>query len=67
MRPKLEKFQREAAKVLWEAFQEGRLTADPFEKLLQTADEGLVQAYQMAQAIVQLARNQILLDGRTAS
>jgi len=64
MRPKLEKFQREAAKVLWEAFQEGRLTADPFEKLLQTADEGLVQAYQMAQAIVQLARNQILLDGR---
>jgi hypothetical protein len=32
--------------------------------LLESADEGLVQAYQMAQAIVQLARNQILLEGR---
>lgn len=29
IRPKLERFQREAAKVLWEAFQEGHLTADP--------------------------------------
>jgi hypothetical protein len=65
IRPKLEKFQEEAAAVLWEAFQEGRLTADStFDELLKTADEGLVQAYQMAQAIVQLARNQILLDGR---
>jgi hypothetical protein len=64
-RPKLERFQEEAAAVLWEAFQEGRLTADStFEELLESADEGLVQAYQMAQAIVQLARNQILLEGR---
>ncbi len=31
VRPKLERFQREAAKVLWEAFQQGRLTADLFE------------------------------------
>ncbi|MCB8944899.1 MAG: ORF6C domain-containing protein [Ardenticatenaceae bacterium] len=65
IRPKLERFQREAAAILWEAFQEGRLTADSnFDELLKTADEGLVQAYQMAQAIVQLARNQILLDSR---
>ena len=28
VRPKLEQFQEEAAKALWEAFQEGRLTAD---------------------------------------
>lgn len=27
VRPKLERFQEEAATVLWEAFQEGRLTA----------------------------------------
>ena len=27
VRPKLEKYQEEVAKVLWEAFQEGRLTA----------------------------------------
>ena len=68
MRPKLEKFQREAAKVLWEAFQEGRLTADStFEELLETADNELVQAYQMAQAIVQLARNQIILSSRLDS
>jgi len=33
-RPKIERFQREAAKVLWEAFQEGRLTATPsFDEL----------------------------------
>ena len=28
IRPKLERFQREAAKTLWEAFQEGRLTSE---------------------------------------
>jgi hypothetical protein len=65
VRERLLRYQRECYKVLAEAFREGRLTADStFEELLATADEGLVQAYQMAQAIVQLARNQILLDGR---
>jgi hypothetical protein len=54
--------------VLWEAFQEGRLTADStFDELLETADNELVQAYQMAQAIVQLARNQITLSSRLDS
>jgi len=28
-RPKLERFQDEAARVLWEAFQQGRLTSEP--------------------------------------
>ncbi|MBX3061246.1 MAG: ORF6C domain-containing protein, partial [Anaerolineae bacterium] len=57
-------FQREAAKVLWEAFQEGRLTADPlFEDLLQQ-DTPEVQAYKMIQGMLQLARNQILLKSR---
>ena len=38
IRPKLERFQREAAKVLWEAFQQGRLTADlDFDSLLAQA------------------------------
>ena len=66
VRPKLERFQREAAKVLWEAFQEGRLTADPeFDALLQTAaNSETVQAYQIAQAVMKLARQQILIEAR---
>ena len=44
IRPKLERFQLDAARILWEAFQEGRLTADPnFEELLKT-DSPAVQA-----------------------
>ncbi len=64
VRPKLERFQEEAAAVLWEAFQEGRLTADPtFEALLQQ-DNDDVQAYKMLQAMVTLARNQIIMRGQ---
>ncbi len=64
IRPKLERFQQEAAAVLWEAFQEGRLTTDPgFEELLQH-DSDTVQAYKLAMAIVKLAKQQILLEGR---
>ncbi len=64
LRAKLEKYQEEAAAVLWEAFQEGRLTADSrFAELLDQETE-TVQAYKMAMAIVKLARQQILLEGR---
>ncbi|MCB9420353.1 MAG: ORF6C domain-containing protein [Ardenticatenaceae bacterium] len=64
VRSKLERFQEEAAAVLWEAFQEGRLTTDlAFEALLQE-DTDAVQAYKMAMAIVKLAKQQILLEGR---
>jgi hypothetical protein len=64
MQPKLMRLQREAAKALWEAFQEGRLTSDPtFEALLEqnTPD---VQAYKTALAVTNLARQQILLRAR---
>ncbi len=65
IRIKLERFQEEAAAVLWEAFQEGRLTIDDdFENLLQTADREVVDAYHMAQAVVKLARQQVVLDAR---
>ncbi len=65
IRPKLERFQREAAKVLWEAFQQGRLTAEPsFDDLLAAAGPDTVQAYQVAQAVLQLARNQVLLEAQ---
>ena len=48
LRPKLERFQIEAAAVLWEAFQAGRLTTDPaFEDLL-ISDHPTAQAYRMA-------------------
>ncbi len=61
VRPKLERFQREAAKVLWEAFQQGRLTADfDFDALL-AQDSPEAQAYKMAQAVLQLARNQLMM------
>lgn len=61
---KLKRYQREAAKVLWEAFQEGRLTTEPvFEELLQ-ADTEAVKAYKAIQAMLTLARNQILLEAR---
>lgn len=59
------RYQRECYKVLSEALSEGRLIADvTFDDLLQTADPGTVQAYQIAQAIMRLARNQILLESR---
>lgn len=64
LRDRLERYQEEAAAVLWEAFQEGRLTADStFDELLQVDSEA-VQAYKMLQAMLRLARNQILLEAR---
>lgn len=64
VRPKLEQFQREAAKVLWEAFQEGRLTSDTsFDELLE-ADTPAVQAYKTFQALTKLAQSQIILESR---
>ena len=65
IRPKLLRFQKEAATVLWEAFQEGRLTADiPFDELLAQMDNEAVQAYKIAQAVMKLAQNQILMEAR---
>jgi hypothetical protein len=59
------RYQRECYKVLSEALSEGRLISDvTFDDLLQTADPGTVQAYQIAQAVMRLARNQILLESR---
>jgi ferritin-like metal-binding protein YciE len=67
VRDRLIRYQRECYKVLAEAFQEGRLTADPvLDELLQTDTEA-VQAYKMLQAMVKLARNQIFLEARLDS
>lgn len=64
IRPKLERFQEEAAKVLWEAFQQGRLTSSvAFDDLL-NKNTPAVMAYRQAMAIMELARSQILLEAR---
>lgn len=65
-RRKLERFQEEAAKVLWEAFQQGRLTADQEFDALLAQDSPEAQAYRMAQAVLQLARNQLLIRSQLA-
>ncbi len=58
------RYQRECYKVLAEAFQEGRLTAETsFDNLLSTDSEA-VQAYKMALAVVKLARNQVILESQ---
>lgn len=61
---RLIRYQRECFKVLAEAFQEGRLTADPILDDLLESNSDAVQAYRMLQALVKLARNQVLLEGQ---
>lgn len=64
VRPKLARFQREAAKVLWQAFQEGRLTSTPDIEDLLDSNSPAAQAYKMAMAMAELARNQLQLEAR---
>lgn len=61
---RLIRYQRECYKVLADAFQEGRLTADPVLDDLLRSDSEAVQAYKMLQALVKLARNQILIEAQ---
>ena len=64
LRERLEQYQEEAARVLWEAFQDGRLTANDGvdEFILSDPDNAAVQAYQMALAITKLARQQLAIE-----
>ena len=64
VRDRLIRYQRECYDVLAEAFQEGRLTADPVLDDLLLSDSDAVQAYKMLQALVKLARNQVLLEAQ---
>ena len=65
VRARLIQYQRECYRVLAEAFTEGRLTAEPsFDDLLSGASPETAQAYQVARAVLQLARNQVLLEAR---
>ena len=65
MQDKLIRFQEEAAAVLWEAFEDGRLTTNVnFDALVEDSDSEAAQAYLIAQAVVRLARNQLLVEAR---
>lgn len=65
VRPELQEritlYQRECYDVLWEAFQTGRLTRG--SDLMQ-GDSPAVQAYHLAIAVADLARNQVLMEAR---
>ncbi len=64
IKPKLYNLQRNATKILWEAFQTGELTAEAeFEELLEQ-DSPAVDAYKLALAMVKLAKNQVMLESR---
>lgn len=64
LQPKITRFQREAAKVLWEAFQQGRLTGNSTLNDLLQSDTPAVQAYKAALAVVEIARQQVLLEAK---
>lgn len=63
LREKLRQYQLEAAAVLWEAFRDGRLTAEP-DDVPATVSPETLQAVQMAEAVLMLARNQVALEQR---
>lgn len=66
VREQLVRYQRECYKVLAEAFQDGSLTTDSdldIEALL-AQDSPAAQAYQMAMAVVRMARQQLLMEAR---
>ncbi|MCC6605082.1 MAG: ORF6C domain-containing protein [Anaerolineae bacterium] len=59
-------YQRECYRVLYEATQDGRLTTDAdmdIEALL-AQDSPAAQAYQMAMAVVRMARQQLIMEAR---
>jgi hypothetical protein len=67
LRDKIVRYQRECYDVLWDAFEEGRLatTGDvTFDELLQQSESEAIEAYRMLQAMMKLARNQILIEAR---
>lgn len=64
---KIIRYKKEAARVLWEAFQEGRLTVEPSFSDLLEGNSPAAQAYKMARAMMDLARNQVLLEARLDS
>lgn len=67
IRDRLIRYQRECYDVLLEAFQEGRLTADAGLSDLLAGDSDAAQAYQLAVAIMKLARSHVALEGKVGT
>jgi len=70
LQDKIIRYQRECYDVLWDAFEEGRLTTtgdETFDELLRQSDSEAVEAYRMLQALVKLARNQIIIESRLST
>ena len=63
VRPKLKRYQLEAAVVLWEVFRDGRLTAAD-DDILATVSPETAQAVQLARAVLALAHNQAAMEAR---
>lgn len=57
-------FRRECYRVLNEAFQQGKLSTSPAFSELLDADSPAVRAYHMAVAIMEMARNQVIMESR---
>ena len=65
LQAKVVQYKKEVAKVLWEAFQDGRLTLDSsFSELLKDDNNPTVQAYKMGQAIMRMAQQQLIAEAR---
>jgi hypothetical protein len=64
LRDKILRYRRECYRVLAEAFREGRLTESADLAALERSDLPAAQAYRMAMAVADLARNQMLLEHR---
>ena len=68
LRERIIRYQEGCYRVLAEAFREGRLsTDDTFNDLLKASSSEAVEAYKMLQAMVKLARNQIMLEAKIES
>lgn len=64
LRDKIIRYQKECYEVLAEAFKEGRLSGDPSFGELLRMDTPAVQAYRAALAIVEIARQQVILEAK---
>jgi hypothetical protein len=61
---RLKLYQRKCYEVLYEAFQEGRLTQEPEFRALLEAESPAAQAYRTFQALMKLARSQVFLEAQ---
>ncbi len=67
VRDRLILYQEKCYRVLADAFREGRLATNAeLDELLQSGESEAAQAYRMLQALVKLARNQVLMESQLA-